>query len=202
MATEPVTPMRQMNAYAMQYGLLLGLWSLLGLYVMVVSIDRPAWVGAGQLLLLSTPFAGAFFTLRFRSQVAGHGDGFSFGRGYLHTLLMGLYASVWIALGVYAYFRFMDGGAFVDSLERWALEPANAELVRQMETQGAFDDLYALSGTEDFVGAIDSFRHIPPASYAGMVISWTLLSAPVISIFIGLLAMRRSMRLPGIDYKG
>jgi len=191
-----VTAMKQTNAFAMQYGLLLGFWSMLGLYVVVTSLGHPGWETWGQLMLLSSPFVGAFFTLRFRGQVTRHGDGFSFGRGYLHTLLMGLYAGVWIALGTYVYFRFFDNGQFVESMQLWAADPANSAVLEQMEAQGSFDELYAVSGAEDFAGILDSFRHIPPGSYAGMVISWTLLSAPVISLLVGLLAMRRSMRIP------
>lgn len=191
-----VTPMRQTNAFAMQYGLLLGLWSLAGLFVMFACLLDSQWSALGQTMLIGSPFLGAFFTLRFRNAVTQPGDAFTFGRGYLHTLFMGLYASLWIALGVFVYFSYFDGGRFVDILQQWVAQPANAQSLQLLESQGMFDEIYRDFSVDSFSDVLDTFRNVPPAAFAGMILYWTLLSAPVISIFVGLFAMRRGMRMP------
>ncbi|MBR1732638.1 MAG: DUF4199 domain-containing protein [Alloprevotella sp.] len=190
MKTDTPDLFRQSNAFAMQNGLVLGAWGLASLALYVVAFSRPLLAYPAQLMLVLSVFLAAALTLRFRRRVAPVGA-FPFGRAYVHTLLSGLYASVWIALGVYAYFRFGNATALFDAWQLSAQTPEVADVIAQMEDAGSFDDIYAATGSENFTGLIDVLRAVSPASYAGMVISWTLLTAPVISLFIALATMRR-----------
>lgn len=183
---------RQANAYAMTHGIVLGAWGIATLLLTVVSLQRPLFAFATDTLLVLSPFVAAALTIRFRQKTCRPGEAFSFGSGYIHTMLEGLYACVWIALGVFVYFSYMDGGAFFDSLEAMFAQPESQELVARLDGMGYFDDLYAATGAENMGQVVGALRELSPANYAGMVVSTTLFTAPVISLFVALLTMRRS----------
>lgn len=67
-----------------------------------------------------------------------------------------------------------------------------AHSIAQMESSGALDNLYTTTGAENFSELIDALRSVSPASYAGMIVSGTLLSAPFIALIIALSTMRRA----------
>lgn len=183
---------RQTNAFAMTHGIILGLWGIATLAVTALSLQRPMFSFATDTLLLLSPFVAAALTIRFRQKTCLPGEVFTFGRGYLHTLLEGLYASVWIALAVYIYFGYIDDGAFFNNLETMFARPENQALVTALDGMGYFDELYAATGAENVGQVVEALRELSPANYAGMIVSTTLFTAPVISLFVALLTMRRA----------
>jgi len=180
----------QTNAFAMQNGLFLGLWSIAGLCLAMGGINSVLLSGLGQFLLYASPFFAAWLTLRFRKTVTEPTEPFSFGRGYIHTLLMGLYAGLWIAIFVYVYFRFLDGGQLWSLYAERLASPEMEPVVKQIEESGVLRDMQTGSAIS-VNDLMDNLKALPPASYSASVVSFTLFSAPIISLFIGL-ATRRS----------
>ena len=98
---------RQINAFAAQNGALLGTYGLLSLVVYAVGLRYSQVSMLGFLLVLSSPFVGAFLCVRFRETITERNAPFSFGKGYVHCLLMGIYAGILIAMGLYMWFAFL-----------------------------------------------------------------------------------------------
>ncbi len=101
---------KQTNAFAMQYGLLLGLFAIAGVFMSVLSLQLPSLSFIGTLLTVGSPIFAGFLTTRFRSQVSTPEQGFSFARGFLFTLMLGLYASIWLSVFIYVYLVWFDHG--------------------------------------------------------------------------------------------
>ncbi|MBO6189658.1 MAG: DUF4199 domain-containing protein [Alloprevotella sp.] len=186
--------MRQTNAFAMQNGMLLGLWSILAIACSVGSLWYPVLSLPGQVAVMLSPVLAWMLTKRFRERVTSPFEPFTFGRGYLHTLLMGLYACVWIAIAVYIYFGFFDDGALATAYVNYLSSPEVAPQVKELESDPAFMQAITATGASSLTEFFDNLHGVPPASYSGMIISTTLFTAPIISLFIALLTMRGARR--------
>jgi len=176
---------KQTNAFAMQYGVVLGIIGILSLCAMGLSFHISIFSFFSTLLTVGSPIVAALLTLRFRKAVMVETEGFSFGRGFLFTFMMGAYASIWVALFVFVYLAYIDNGAFFDAYEAMLTQP---ELVAEMRRSGVMEQL-AAAGT-NLTDIVATMRGISPAQYAGMVIYLSILAAPVISAIIALIARR------------
>lgn len=179
---------RQTNAFAMLYGLWLGLWGFLSLVFMVAAMVHPFLSFVNVLMFYGSPFFAAYLTVRFRRNVMVPESGFTFGRGFLFTFMMGIYASIWIAVGVYAYLAWFDHGYVFEVYEQVLSQPENAAQL----TQGGMLDV--LTQGKGISGMVDAMRAISPGNYAGMVIYLTFFSAPFFSALIAL-ACRRAPKI-------
>lgn len=180
---------RQTNAFAMQYGIWLGLWGILSLCLMVVSLRETALSSLSSAMFPGSLVLAGFFAFRFRRSVMTESEGFAFKRGFIFTLMLGFYACLWIALFVFLYLAYWDNGAVFNAYEQFLNRPELSEAISK-------------SGILDMAGGnvstfVDALRSIPPAQYAGMIIYITILSSPVISAIIALIVRRRKpVRLP------
>lgn len=164
----------------MQYGLLLGILGILGVYTMGLSVSVTELSSVSLLLVIGSPVAAALMTLRFRRAVMLGETGFSFGRGFLFTFMMGLYAAVWVALFLFIYMAYFDNGAFAASYEAMLSRP---DVQAEMQSSGALAGI----STKDIVRMI---REISPAQYAGTVFYLSILINPVCSAVIALITRR------------
>lgn len=171
---------KQTNAYAMQYGLLLGVWGFLTLVLSVLA-QTHVWLGwISTVLFWGSPVAGALLTLRFRAEVNEKPTAaFSFGRGFAFTFLLGLYAGVWIALGVFVYFKWFDHGYFCDLYEQvFATGEARMQMARQGVSETQLREM------------IEQMRMMSPGVYAGTIFFLSLIADAPISLIIALIAHR------------
>lgn len=185
---------KQTNAFAMLYGLVLGAIGILSLCAMGLSLQISIFSFISTVLTIGSPIAAAYLTIRFRRAVMVETEGFSFGRGFLFTFMMGVYASIWVALFVFVYLAYLDGGSFFDIYEARLTQP---ELVAEMRRSGVLAQL-ADAGTSP-TGLVDAMRAIPPAQYAAMVIYMSILAAPVFSAIIALIVRRSPNPFPNND---
>ena len=126
----PKVTFRQTNAFAMQYGAVMGVWGLVANACFVGSFSVPGLSMLFLLLTVSSPVLAVFLTRRFRGHVAPQGP-FMFHQAFLHTLLMGVYAAIWVALGVYVYLAYFDHGFIFDAYLNSLTDPAlQAEMER------------------------------------------------------------------------
>lgn len=179
---------KQTNAFAMQYGLLLGAWGIISLCVMGLSLRLPSLSLIAMLMSVGSPVIAVMLTSRFRKASATAEEGFSFGKGFLFAFMTGIYASIWVAVFVYVYMAYLDGGYFFNAYESMVRQP---EYAAQLEESGIMASLEPAGGLE---AVIDAMRAIPPANYAGMVIYLTVLTSPVVSALVALVCRRRPVR--------
>lgn len=171
------------NGFAMQYGAVLGLWRVAACAAFVFSFAYPGLSSLYLLMAVASPVLACLLTMRFRRHVVPAGP-FTFGQGFLHTLLMGLYACVWVALAVYVYLAYFDGGFFFDS---YAVALRRPELVAELERSGLKEQLELATGGKGLEGLVDAMRAITPATYSAMVIYLNIIIAPLVSLIVALL---------------
>lgn len=185
---------RQTNAYAMQNGVWLGLVALSAFVAFVCSFAYPLLSSVSMLLMLGTPVVAVCLTLGFRNTVAGKDAPFTYSRGFSHTFLTILYASVWLAIGVYVYFAYIDGGFFVDSylnvLQRPDIQEGlrNNALWKQMAQPTEGKELEELA---------NMMRSIGPASYSATMVYIGLIAGLPCAIVAGLVCKRGGKGLVG-----
>ena len=133
---------QQTNAYAMQNGLWLGLWGWLSLVAFRYSFSSVLCSNLLMLMTLAGPVLGVVLTGRFRRSVAGADGAFTFGRGFTHTLFMGFYASIWVAVGIFVYLNYFDNGAIFSD---YAAALSRPELQQALQESGLLEQLNAAS---------------------------------------------------------
>ena len=183
-----VSSFSQTNSWAMVHGVWLGLWGLLTLFAIGFSFVGNYWFGLiSNFMFLGSPFFVYLLSLRFKHKIAGHHDGFSFIKGFSHTFLMCIYASLWLALGVYVFFAYIDNGRFFDAYELQLNSPLLQTELKRMGLTEVFDQV---GGTKKFVNIL---RSVSPANYSSLIIYFTIIFGPFISLIIGWL-LRTNIR--------
>ena len=182
---------QQTNAYAMQNGLWLGLWGWLSLVAFRYSFGSVLCSNLLMLMTLAVPVLGVVLTGRFRRSVAGADGAFTFGRGFTHTLFMGFYASIWVAVGIYVYLRYFDNGAIFSD---YAAALSRPELQQALQESGLLEQLNAASGEGGLEGLPDALRSVGPAGYAAASLYMAMFATPLIALFAGAVCRRKGKR--------
>lgn len=182
---------QQTNAYAMQNGLWLGLWGWLSLVAFRYSFSSALCSNLLMLMTLAGPVLGVVLTGRFRRSVAGADGAFSFGRGFTHTLFMGFYASIWVAVGIFVYLRYFDNGAIFSD---YAAALSRPELQQALQESGLLEQLNAASGEGGLEGLPDALRSVGPAGYAAASLYMAMFATPLIALFAGAVCRRKGKR--------
>lgn len=180
---------KQANAFAMQYGLVMGLWGLVTLAAFAGSLNFQWMSFLSTAMAAGSLFLASRLTARFRDIIRHPGEGFTVSEGFLFTFVSSIYAALCIAFGVYVYLAYVDGGWLFDQYQRLVTSPLyTAELRRNgMEAQ-----INSMTGGEGMKAMVDALRSVPAIQYACMVIYFTFLSSPIISFVIALICKRRS----------
>ena len=182
---------QQTNAYAMQNGLWLGLWGWLSLVAFRYSFSSVLCSNLLMLMTLTGPVLGVVLTGRFRRSVAGADGAFTFGRGFTHTLFMGFYASIWVAVGIFVYLRYFDNGAIFSD---YAAALSRPELQQALQESGLLEQLNAASGEGGLEGLPDALRSVGPAGYAAASLYMAMFATPLIALFAGAVCRRKGKR--------
>lgn len=180
--------LRQANAYAMQDGIVLGLWGIATMWVFKSSFSVPFFSTLFVAMFFCSPIMAAFQTLRYRRSVAGKDGSFAFSRGFLHALLTGFYASVWVSIAIFAYLQYFDHGrlfaAYAQSLQ-------TPQMQAYLQQSGMALSLDAISGGKGAEGLANAMQAVGAANYAALSLYAALLLGPAISAVIGWIACRR-----------
>lgn len=182
---------QQTNAYAMQNGLWLGLWGWFSLVAFRYSFSSVLCSNLLMLMTLAGPVLGVVLTQRFRRSVAGADGAFTFGRGFTHTLFMGFYASIWVAVGIFVYLRYFDNGAIFSD---YAAALSRPELQQALQESGLLEQLNAASGEGGLEGLPDALRSVGPAGYAAASLYMAMFATPLIALFAGAVCRRKGKR--------
>lgn len=181
------TDFRQTNAYAMQNGLILGLWAIGCQACYVGGLTHPILSTFWLLSLLGMPVVLLMLTLRFR-RIVGLDVNFPFSRGFMHAFLALLYTAIWAALATYIYMAFLDKGFIMDHLEASVTNP---ETLQAMNESGLTQQIAESTGGLGIQEVVAQLRAIGPATWTSAIIYIYMLCSPVLSVFIGICTMRR-----------
>lgn len=182
---------RQTNGFAMQYGVVLGLWYVLCSAIYVVSFVNQFFSSLYLFMFLLTPFLVGLLAVRFRSRVSV-GEDFLFMRGFSFTLLMLLYACIWQALAVYVYMTYFDGGYIFDCFLASLQKP---EVVAELERSGMMAQINEMTDGGGVEAFVDAIRMIPPATFTAVVIYLNFIIAPILSVLIALVVKKKNKKL-------
>lgn len=174
---------KQLNAFAMQYGIALGAWGILSLVITGVSLKITSLSLLSSIVTLASPVIAALLTSRFRKSTTTPEEGFTFGRAFLFVFTTGFYASIWIAVFVFLYLAYWDNGYIFNTYESLLSSP---EYAGSMQQSGLMNSLNANSVSD----IIDAMRSISPAGYASSVIYMSFMANPVISAIIALICRK------------
>ncbi len=183
------TQYSQLNAYAMYHGVFLGIFGVLTLACYVLSFSYESL----SLIFMVAPVISLFLartlTIRYR-EASGYdiAQGFGFGRAFSHTLLMGFYAGLWVALAVFIYLRWIDQGFLFNCMEVHLGRPEMIEMLQQSgvpETFGIPDDADLPSTLANVM------RSVSPITYAVSFLYFNILLAPILSVLVALFCIKR-----------
>ncbi len=184
---------RQTNAYAMQHGIMLGLWAIGCQACYVAGLSQPLFSNLWLLMLIGIPVLVCVLTLRLR-RIAGEDIPFSFSRGFVHSFLTMLYTAVWAAVATFVYMQFFDKGYVFDCYVAALSKP---EMMKMMEQTGMAQTIKDSTNGHDIIDVINELRNFGAANFSALIIYFYMLSSPFISILSGLVSMRR-VRVAGM----
>ena len=179
---------RQTNAYAMQHGIMLGLWAVGCQACYVAGLSHPLFSTLWMLMLISIPALTCIFTLRLR-RIAGNDRPFPFNRGFVHAFLTLLYTAVWAAVATFVYMQFFDNDYVFDCYTATLSRP---EMVELMNQSGMSETIKASTNGHTMIDVVNELRNFGAANFAALIIYFYILSSPFISILAGLVSMRRN----------
>lgn len=183
---ESLPPFSQINAFAMQNGVILGVWVLLLQLAMVASFTYEVLSLVSAFMMLFSPILLFLLTKSYRNSVAPKGV-FTITQGFLNTFLTSVYASVWVALIVYVYLSYFDNGYIFDAYIEYFNRPEVKDALSRNEMQQQLNASLQGMTLEE---VIEGLRFIPPVTYAMMIFYLNLIVSPITSLFIGLFLRR------------
>lgn len=178
---------RQTNAYAMQNGIILGLWAIACQACYVLGLEHHVFSTLWLLMFLGIPVVTYLLTLRFR-KIVGFDVNFTFSRGFMHAFLTMMYAAVWASVATFVYMQFFDNGYIFDCFAKQLSAP---ETIKAMNESGLTQSIAESTGGRTPVEIINMLRTIGAGNWAAMIIYMYILSSPILSVIVGLLTMRR-----------
>lgn len=107
---------KQMKAYTRQDGFIMGMIWVGAFACFVFMFSHPALSFLFNLLILSIPLVMWHMVRRYRDGVARTPIGF--GRAFIYSFSICMYATLILCVSQWAYFQFLDHGVFFDNIEQ------------------------------------------------------------------------------------
>lgn len=178
---------RQINAYAMQNGIVLGLYGVGSMAVFKWSLSVPFFSTLFMVMLLGGPVLCIVQTMRMRNETVGKTGEFGFFKGFIHAFFCGGYASIWVALATFIYLQYFDHGsifaAYADSLN-------TPEMKLYLEQTGLDSQVREMTGIGGVGGIAEAAKQVGAATYAAMSLYFAMILGPFIAAFVGLVCRR------------
>lgn len=175
---------RQVNAFAMLYGLWLGLYCSFGFLCVVRGIMNSSLGMMGLLVTVTAPVFGAFLARKFEKQVRSDAP-VSYGKGYLFSALMYLYSAAILAIVAFAYFSWFDDGMFASAYISALNSPEMQQVLKSSQLNQTLSETAKQAGFSDIEEMI---RGIRPVDIAASMFNTNILLGLILSIFTGLFA--------------
>lgn len=178
---------RQTNAYAMQNGIILGVWAIACQACYVGGLANPMLSTVWLLMLLGIPVVTWILTLRFR-RIVGLDVNFPFARGFMHAFLTLLYCAVWAGVSTFVYMQFFDGGFVFDAIAKNVSDPA---VLKQFDEAGLTQQLNEATNGKGIIDIVNELRTVGAGNWAALIIYGYMFASPVVAVVVGLLSIHR-----------
>ena len=161
---------------AMRYGTMMGIFWTLKFVLFPLGMQSPLLLMAFCLLTLIVPVVGFFLVRQYRDREC---DGvLTFSRAFLFTSFMYLFATLFVTIAHYIYFRYLDNGLIVGTYQ---------DMLTQMSAI-ATDDMKA--SIEQFQQALDIIASLSPLDISIQLITQNVFYCTLIALPTALLVRK------------
>ena len=169
-----------LQEYAMRYGTAMGIFWACKFVLFPLGMSMPLLLIFFFILTLSVPILGYLFVRKYREQQC---EGvLNFSRAYIFTIFMYMFASLFIAVIHYLYFRYMDNGMIVNTYQG---------MIDQMNAVATGDMKESL---EQFRTALDVVSSLTPLEITLQLLTQNVFYCSILAIPTGLLVMRNKKK--------
>lgn len=170
--------LKQTNAFAMFNGLFFGIYCSIGFFCAVKGMTNSTMSILGLMITITVPVMGFYFARKFERQVREDAP-VSFGRSYLYSLMLYLYASIVLALFVFTYFHWFDKGAFADSYVTMFNSPEVQAALKQSGMDRSIDETLRQNG---FNNVREMLSSISPFDISCGILNMNILTGVVLAV--------------------
>ena len=163
---------------AMRYGTIMGIFWTLKFILFPMGMTSPMLLMAFFLLTLIVPVVGFFMVRQYRDRECG--GILTFSRAFLFTAFMYLFATLFVSIAHYIYFRYMDNGLIVSTYQN---------LLTQMTTLATTDEMKA--SLDQFQQVIDMAANLSPLEITIQLITQDVFYCTLIALPTALLVKRQ-----------
>ena len=161
---------------AMRYGTMMGIFWTLKFVLFPLGMQSPLLLMAFFLLTLIVPVVGFFLVRQYRDREC---DGvLTFSRAFLFTSFMYLFATLFVTIAHYIYFRYLDNGLIVGTYQEM-LTQMNAVATADMKTS-----------IEQFQQALDIIASLSPLDISIQLITQNVFYCTLIALPTALLVRK------------
>lgn len=165
-----------LQEHAMRYGTAMGIFWALKFILFPLGMNTPLLLVFFFILTLSVPVLGYMFVRRYREQQCS--GTLSFSKAYIFTTFMYLFASLFVTIVHYIYFRYMDNGLIVNTYQG---------MIDQMATVATGDMTQSL---DQFRTALDIISSLSPLEITLQLLTQNIFYCTILAIPTALLVMR------------
>ena len=162
---------------AMRYGTIMGIFWTLKFILFPLGMTSPLLLMAFFLLTLIVPVVGFFMTRRYRDCECG--GVLNFPQAFLFTTFMYLFATLFVTMAHYIYFRYMDDGFIVSTYQ---------DILTQMTALATTDELK--TSLDQFQQALDIIAALSPLEISVQLIIQDIFYCTIIALPTALLVKR------------
>ena len=161
---------------AMRYGTMMGIFWTLKFVLFPLGMQSPLLLMAFFLLTLTVPVVGFFLVRQYRDRECG--GVLPFSRAFLFTSFMYLFATLFVTIAHYIYFRYLDNGLIVETYQ---------EMLTQMNTVATAD---MKASIEQFQQALDIIASLSPLEISIQLITQNVFYCTLIALPTALLVRK------------
>ena len=161
---------------AMRYGTMMGIFWTLKFVLFPLGMQSPLLLMAFFLLTLIVPVVGFFLVRQYRDREC---EGvLTFSRAFLFTSFMYLFATLFVTIAHYIYFRYLDNGLIVGTYQ---------EMLTQMNAVATAD---MKASIEQFQQALDIIASLSPLDISIQLITQNVFYCTLIALPTALLVRK------------
>ena len=169
-----------LQEYAMRYGTAMGIFWACKFVLFPLGMSMPLLLIFFFILTLSVPILGYLLVRKYREQQC---EGvLNFSKAYIFTIFMYMFASLFVAVIHYLYFRYMDNGMIVNTYQG---------MIDQMNAVATGDMKESL---EQFRTALDVVSSLTPLEITLQLLTQNVFYCTILAIPTALLVMRNKKK--------
>ncbi|MDR3119556.1 MAG: DUF4199 domain-containing protein [Mediterranea sp.] len=139
-----------LQRYAMHFGTCMGMYWIAKFILFPLGLSNPFLLLLFFVLTVAVPFLGAYYARSFRDKLCG--GGITFMQSWIFMVLMYFFASLFVAVAHYVYFRYIDNGYVMDAYTRLFEQaqsvPGFTEIMEQYQYKEVLDTIRSMSAIE------------------------------------------------------